>query len=184
MSPVDFVVDLDENWGNQRDADDQCPFGSGESVIMAQSPATLEQRPPPASTTVSNPPGTDNTVRPNAVRDLIKPPCDDEAMCAAGLYLDGVFLGLDCTAIRTSAVTVEVLGAGTVFGQQVTANVIADIDSSTVVAVSLPDGGAYYEEARRSGRRRGASRFARVLPRTRSATLLRSCALHPRTPPR
>jgi hypothetical protein len=146
VSPVDCLVDFDEDWGDQREADDQCPLGSGEWVTLAQSPATLEQPPPPTSTTVPNPPGADNEVRPNAVRELIEPPCDDEAMCAAGFYLDGVFFGLDCTAIRTSAVTAEVLGAGTVFGQQVTANVIADIDSSTVVAVSLPGGGACYEE--------------------------------------
>ena len=119
---------------------------TSSAVTEAQSPTTLEQRPSPTSATAPDPPDTDDEVRPNAVRELIEPPCDDEAMCAAGFYLDGDFFGLDCAAIRTSAVTAEVLGAGTVFGQQVTANVIADIDPSAMVAVSLPGGGACYEE--------------------------------------
>lgn len=78
--------------------------------------------------------------------ELIEPVCDDDSACASGFYLDGVFFGLDCTAIRADAVTTDVVGVGTVTGQQVTANEIADIDPSSFVAVDLPGGGACYEE--------------------------------------
>ena len=69
------------------------------------------------------------------------PPCDDEGACEAGFLLDGAFISLDCTPIKESAVTTEVIAAGRVEGEDVTVNAIEGVDPSVMMAISLPGGG-------------------------------------------
>ena len=86
-------------------------------------------------------------------KTITKPPaCDDEGACAAGFLLDGVFVGLDCTPIKESAVTPVVIAAGRVSGEDVTVNVIDGVDPAVMMAISLPGGGCSEDdlEARRS----------------------------------
>jgi hypothetical protein len=72
---------------------------------------------------------------------LVVPECDDEAMCQLGFVLDnGVFYGLECTAVADSVVTDQVLGRGELEGEVVTVNIIEGVAPTLMVAVSLPGG--------------------------------------------
>lgn len=119
---------------------------TSSSPTTRQSRDTVEPLSAPPTTGVTATPDTDDHDRPDGALELIEPPCDDDASCALGFYMNGVFFGIDCTAIKPSAVTPEVRGAGTVSGQHLTAKVIAEIDPSNFVAVSLRGGGGCYDE--------------------------------------
>lgn len=69
------------------------------------------------------------------------PPCDDESACVEGFLLDDAFISLDCTPIKESAITTEVIAAGRVAGEDVTVNAIEGVDPAVMMAISLPGGG-------------------------------------------
>ena len=89
----------------------------------------------------SVPMATMATLPPAPTGGLVVPECNDTGMCAAGFVLDdGVFYNLDCGAVRSSAVSDEVIGSGEFEGQIVSVNTVEGVSRNVMVAVSLPGG--------------------------------------------
>jgi len=65
---------------------------------------------------------------------------EEGGLCAFFFELDGVSYSLSCAAIRDEAVTDQVIGAGTPYGDQLTVNLIDGVDPAVMVAISLPGG--------------------------------------------
>lgn len=78
---------------------------------------------------------------------LVVPECADTGMCAAGFVLDdGVFYNIDCSAIRESAVSDEVIGEGDIDVYEVSVNLLVDVPRSVLVAVSQGGGFCGFDE--------------------------------------
>lgn len=129
-----------------------CGADSSTANDSSSAPSTTASSAPPvahnAPSSTSTPPRAADPVRPVETAPAISvpgsisaaPPCDDEGACAEGFLLDDAFIMLDCTPIKESAITTEVIATGRVRGEEVTVNAIEGVDPAVMMAISLPGG--------------------------------------------